>query len=416
MTSDPAVESAPSDRLERRGVDVQAYAYIATAFWGISLGLFSATLAFRFIQLRIPIFDYGITLSVYAAGMLATESLWGAVAFRLGRPLTIIGIGSVVGIATLILAFATTLPVFLVAEVMLGALGVYLAPLLRWVALKAAGAGSEGSGAGRWSSVFGLGIALGVSVGPLEFVNLGFRDVGLTSIAMLAVAVGSAAALPWSRAALPPANRSSPSAWRSVTTRPFLLALGLVLIAFAAMTFTTNFLQYYSVDLFGGTPSEAGYVMGAARTVTLIAAFVLGDLVDRWGTARTIPAGFVLLLAGGLATWAARSYDEMILATLVFSAGIGWLFASLLPLALTTVPAGDQGAAIGVFGSVEDTGLLIGPLLFSAAWAAYGATSIFPVITGLAAMGVVGSVLVTARGPRSVAPVGFTVRAARDSE
>jgi MFS family permease len=398
-----------------RPAGVQVYAYSATAFWGISLGLLSATLAFRFQQLGIPIFEYGLTLSVYATGMLLTESVWGALAFRLARPPTIVGIGAVVGGATLLLGLAKTFPVFLIAEVLLGAVGVYLAPLLRWVALSYGGPGAEGSGAGRWSSVFWLGVAIGVTLGPVGFVTYGFLDVALVSIGTLAIAVAAAATLPWSLAALPRVPRGSLESLRVLSARPFLIALGLVVIAYTAMTFTTNFLQYYSTVLFGGTPAQAGYVLGAGRLVTLVAAFGLAALVDRWGTRRTIPAGFVLILAGALATWAARSYDEMVAATLVYSAGIGWLSASILPFALGAVPRDHQGTAIGVFGSMEDAGLLIGPILFGTTWATYGPTSIFPVVTTLAAVGVVTSMLVSVQPPRVVSTAGTPGTPAQDS-
>ncbi|MGC2288253.1 MAG: MFS transporter [Thermoplasmata archaeon] len=389
---------------------------MATFFWGVSVGLISATLPFRFQQLGIPIFAYGLTLGVYAAGALATESVWGALAFHLGRPPTIVGLGVIVGGATLLLAFATTLLVFLVAISLLGAVGVFLAPLLRWVAFGSGGPGSEGRGAGRWSAAFGLGIALGVTVGPLEFVTYGFHSVALTSIVMLAVAVGAAATLPWSRAALPSADRGQRRALSSLVTPPFLLSLGMVTIAFTAMTFTTNFLQYYSIVVYGGTPPEAGFVLGAARIVMLVASLLLGTLVDRWARGRSIPAGFVLVLLGALATWASRSYDEMIGATLVFSAGIGWLFASMLPFALSSVPRDHQGTAIGVFGSVEDLGLLIGPLVFGAVWAAFGPTGIFPVVTALAGVGVVVSLLVYLPDRGMAPPVAASVQAGRDPD
>jgi MFS family permease len=383
---------------------VQRYLYTATAFWGISVGLLSATLPFRFEQLGLSVLAYGVTLSVYAAGMIPSEAAWGAVAFRLGRPPIIIAIGTVVGGATLLLGYARTFPEFLVAEVILGAFGVYLAPILRWVSFTYGGPGSEGAGTGRWSSVFGLGIAVGVTMGPVGFVAFGFRDVAFGSMAALAVAVAAAAKLPWSRVALPAVTRGRGLALKAVATRPFLLAVGLVLITFTAMTFTTNFLQYYSTLLFGGTTSDAGYLLGAARLVSVSAAFLLGTLVDRWGPGRSILAGFGLLFVGGLATWGARSYDEMVAATLVFSAGLGWLFASLLPFALNTMPRDHQGTAIGVFGSIEDAGLLVGPLLFGAAWATYGPRSLFPLVTALAAVGIVESLLVAFRWGRSARP------------
>jgi MFS family permease len=121
--------------------------------------------------------------------------------------------------------------------------------------------------------------------------------------------------------------------------------------------------------------------------------------VDRWGPARSNPVGFVLLVAGGLATWVSHSYVELVGATLVFSAGFGWLSASLLPLALNSMPRHHQGTAIGVFGSMEDAGLLVGPLLFGSAWTVFGPTSLFPLATGLATLGVVASLWVAWRRP-----------------
>ena len=413
--ADGDLRSIPRAAPGTRPSGVQRYLYLSTAFWGISIGLLSATLPFRFQQLGLPIFQYGLTLSAFAAGTMLTEGLWGALAFRMGRPSLIVLIGGIVAGATVLLAFATTLPAFLLAEVILGALGVYLVPLLRWVALTYGGPGSEGTGTGRWSAALGLGLAIGVSVGPLEFVTLGFHDVAYASIAVLSVAVGAAAALPWSRAALPVAEGRRRSL-TSLATRPFLLALGLVLVAFTAMSFTTNFLQYYSIVLFRGTPSEAGYVLGAGRLATLAASFVLGTLVDKWGTTRSIPAGFVLLLVGGLATWGSRSYAEMIGATLVFSAGLGWLFASILPLALDSMARDQQGAAIGVFGTMEDLGLLIGPLLFGAVWTAYGPVSIFPLVTALAAVGLTVSIVGAYSGRRPSSRPTVPEAAARDPD
>jgi MFS family permease len=153
-----------------------------------------------------------------------------------------------------------------------------------------------------------------------------------------------------------------------------------VVLYFVTSSLTINFLQYYSVDLFHGTPTDAGYVIGAARGTALFAGFFLGPLVDRWGASRVSPAGFLLMVEGVLGTLFSASYSEMVAATLVLAVGSGWLSASLLPLALGPVPRPAQGTAIGVFGSFEDLGLLVGPVLIGAVYATYGATSIFPVV------------------------------------
>jgi len=160
-----------------------------------------------------------------------------------------------------------------------------------------------------------------------------------------------------------------------------------VVVYFLAYSLTINFLQYYSVDLFGGTASEAGYVIGAARGVAVIAGLLLGPYIDRWGTGRSTPLGFLLMAMGALGTFFSVGYGEMVAATLVFSVGAGWLSASLLPLALGPIPRSAQGTAVGVFGSFEDMGLLVGPILIGAVYATYGALSIFPVVAVVALLG-----------------------------
>lgn len=394
------------DGVRGRQRRIASFLYLGTVLWGVSIGLWSVSLPFRFEQLGLPIVEYGVTLSVYAAGMLLTESVWGLLAFRLGRPGRIGAIGLVAGAATLGLGLATTFASFLATLAVLGAVGVYLAPLQRWVSLSYRGPGSEGSGTGRWSSTFGLGLALGAALGALGFVEIGFLALSEVSLLFLTGAVLAAMALPWRDVALPRPSLEVRSTARRLATRPFLVALCLVGLTFMAYTFATNFLQYYSTVLFGGSASEAGYVLGAGRIVALLAAFLLGTVVDRWGASRSIPAGFFLLLIGGIGTWASSSYGEMIAATLVFFAGYGWLSASLLPLALRAVPATDQGTAIGVFGSIEDAGLLLGPLLFGATWELYGPRSIFPVVTALAALGV-GASLWVAIGRATSSPGGL---------
>ncbi len=147
---------------------------------------------------------------------------------------------------------------------------------------------------------------------------------------------------------------------------------------------------------FHGTPPEAGYVIGAAQGVSYVVGALLGIVVDRWGPRRSAPFGFVFLALGAMGTLFSASYGEMVGATLAFAVGLGWLSATLLPLALGEVDRPLQGTAVGIFGSFEDIGLLVGPLLISVVYATYGATSIFLVV-GVVALG--GMVLSLAYPP-----------------
>jgi predicted MFS family arabinose efflux permease len=192
--------------------------------------------------------------------------------------------------------------------------------------------------------------------------------------------------VPWTSVSLPKVRSSGRNPLRVLLERRFLLASLLVVVYFVVYTLVTNFLQYYSIALFHGTVDQAGYVIGGARAAALVAGLVLGALVDRWGTSRAAPAGFLLLAAGALGTWAAHDYAQMVGATVVFAAGAGWLSVTLLPMALARVVPEDQGTAVGVFGSFEDLGLILGPLLFGVVYSALGPWNLFPVATALAVL------------------------------
>ena len=377
--------------------------YASTAVVMASYALLAVALPFRFQSLDLSVVQYGIALAVFALGMLLTESVWGMLAFRIGHAPTILGLGVLVAVVYLAIGFLTTFLTLTISLGLLGALVIFPVPLMRWMALTALGPGTGGRGTGIYGLFFGVGLVVGTTFGPFLFVQYGFEVLTGLIVASYAVGLGLMVLLPWGRVALPTHHPGFVSQVREVLTRPFALVSALVILSFLAMTLTTNFLQYYSVSLFGGTPADAGYVIGAARATSLVAGVVLGVLVDRWGPGRSAPVGFALLTLGAVGTLFSASYSEMVGATLVLATGTGWLSAGLLPLALGPVEPRLQGTAIGVFGSFEDFGLLVGPILISGVFAAYGARSTFAVVGGVGLAGVLLSLLLrnSVRGAHS---------------
>jgi MFS transporter, DHA1 family, multidrug resistance protein len=367
--------------------------YASTAVVMASYALLAVALPFRFQALGLSVVQYGIALAVFALGMLVTESVWGVLAFRIGSARTIVVLGVAVALVYLGIGVSDTFSTITVSLGLLGALVIFQVPLMRWMALTALGPGTGGRGTGIYGLFFGAGLAVGTALGPVLFVEFGFIALIVLIVASYAVGLGLMIFLPWDQVVLPPKEPGFARHVREVCTRPFASAAGLVAVAFIAQTLVTNFLQYYSVSVFHGTPSEAGYVIGAARGTSLVAGALLGGLVDRWGPARSAPFGFALLILGAVGTLFSSSYAEMIGGTIIFATGVGWLSASLLPLALGPVPLRLQGTAVGVFGSFEDFGLLVGPVLISAVYATYGARRVFVVVAAVALAGVLLSLL-----------------------
>jgi predicted MFS family arabinose efflux permease len=350
-------------------------------------------LPFRFQSLGLSVDQYGIALAVFAFGMLLTESVWGLLAFRIGNLRTILGLGVAVALAYVAIAFSTTFLTLTVSLGILGALSIFPVPLFRWMAVIAGGPGTGAAGTGRYGLFFGGGMMVGATLGPLLFVEVGFGSLTFIVIGTYAVGLGLMACLPWHETRLPRAEPGSLSQVRRVLTSPFVFVAFLVVLAYVALTLTSSFLQIYSVSAFHGTTSDSGYVIGVARAATLLAGFLLGASTDRLGPRRTVPLGFLLLTLGAVGTLFSTSYVEMFGATIVFAVGTGWLSASFLPLALEQVPLPLQGTAVGVFGSFEDLGLLVGPVLISFVYTTYGVRSIFAVVALVALAGALLSLL-----------------------
>ncbi len=386
---------APSDDRTLRGV------YLSVLGTWASYALVIVVLPFRFEALGLSVFEYGAALAVYALGTLLTEGLWGYLAFRVGSPRAIAGIGALTAASMLALALPRTFAEFALVLGLYGMLVVYTTPLLRWIGMYSAGPGTASRGLGRLGLFFGIGLSVGTALGPTLYSLGGFELNVLLGTIIFAVSTLPLLALPWGSVGKPRPHSEGIRSLRALADARFVLAVTIVVLYFMAYTLVTNFLQYYSIAIFHGTPDEAGYVIGAARAVALVSGVLLGGLADRWGAERSAPIGFLVLVAGALGTWGAATYPEMVLATLGLALGAGWLSVSLLPLALSRLAPSIHGTAVGVFGSFEDLGLIIGPFLLGAVYTTLGPESLFPFTAGIAAVGGALALAIPAVGARA---------------
>jgi predicted MFS family arabinose efflux permease len=357
--------------------------YLATLGAWAAYALIVVVLPFRFQQLGLSVEEYGAALAVYALGTLATEGLWGSFAFRMGSARFLGGLGALTAVSMLALGFARSFVSLTIVLGLYGMLVVYSTPLIRWLGMNVSGPGKAGQGLGRLGLFFGVGLSAGTAVGPLLYLIGGFWMNLYVGTAIFAISTIPLVSIPWDSVSLPQAHRPGQGSLRALLERQFVLAATLVVFYFMVYTVVANFLQYYSISLFHGTVEETGYVIGAARAGALLTGLAVGSTIDRWGARRAAPAGFLLLIVGAMGTWISSSYIEMILATLILAAGAGWLSVTLLPMALARILPANQGTAVGVFGSFEDLGLILGPLLLGVVYVTLGPRDLFPVAAAL---------------------------------
>lgn len=369
---------------DRRVVDL---VYLSTLGTWAAYALLIVVLPFRFQQLGLSVVEYGGALAAYAFGTLVTEGLWGFLAFRIGSARSLGVLGACTTAAMLALGFTRSFVAISLLLGVYGALVVYSTPLIRWLGMNAVEGRSASRGLGRLGLFFGIGLSAGTAAGPLLYSVGGFwLNVALGS-ALFAASTVPLLLVPWDRLPLPTARSPVQISLGALFERRFVVATFLVVLYFVVYTLVTNFLQYYSIGLFHGSLDAAGYVIGAARAASLLAGLLVGPAVDRWGAERAAPLGFALLAAGALAGWFAADYAEMIASTLALAVGAGVLSVTLLPLALARVAPVHQGTAVGVFGSFEDFGLIVGPLFLGFVYSGIGPRALFPASGGVAFVG-----------------------------
>jgi MFS family permease len=374
-----------------RPASVLGPVYIFTTISWAAYGLVAVSLPFRFEQLGLTVVEYGAVVAVISLGLLSTETLWGALAHRMAERRSILGLGALVAAILVGVGLSDSALTFALSMGLLGAMVIFPVPLLRWLALTAAGPGTGSSGTARYSVFSGSGTVIGAALGPAVFEVIGFFWLAVAAAVLWSLSLAFLLLLPWARLEAPARGGPILRQVRRIATPYFGAAAALVALFWLCYSLTSSFLQYYSVDLFGGTPAESGYVIGGMRAVALAAGLLLGRFSDRRGAARSAPFGFALIAAGTMGTFFSQNYPQMTLATIVFAVGAGWLSVTLLPLALVKIPRALQGTAVGLFGSCEDLGQFVGPIMIGGVYAAYGATSIFIAVAAVAVAGVLGS-------------------------
>jgi MFS family permease len=169
--------------------------------------------------------------------------------------------------------------------------------------------------------------------------------------------------------------------------------------SFIGISLVRSFLPLYASEQINMSTVEIGILLSAMSLSQLSAIPLLGWLSDRFGRKRMAFAGFLLSSAVFMSYPLVQTSPQLMLVSIIVSVGLA---ASSLLLALVpeVTPRTLYGTAVGLYGSFEDLGIIVGPLLFGLVWVAYGPVFIF-VASSLTQ--IVGALLVLAIHPRQKA-------------
>jgi len=193
--------------------------------------------------------------------------------------------------------------------------------------------------------------------------------VAQPGFAVLAVPVAGLAAVGWVR-------RPGAAPVVALIRRP---AVARVAVAVLANTFTSGLiafsLPYFVADVMGGGPAHTGVVLACFVGVAAPFATLAGVLVDRHGTRWVAAAGSAFTVAGMLAmltVGAGTGIVGLAWRLSLLGAGMGLFGAPINAAWLAAAPPGMAGLIGGLGMTVRTLALTGGPAVAGACWAAAG--------------------------------------------
>ncbi len=343
-------------------------------------------------SLGITVIGWSVLVAVQAAGMFLAEWIWGNLSDRTDRRLLMLVSILAMSVLSPLYTLRSLLPVFIALQFFNGVLFVAIGPLTRSYVTEAAPAKSVGLYASLWWLFLVLGRVIGPLLGTYIAQTWAFEySFWATSAISLLMAVFVLVSFPSERSRHQAHKGDMVGALRRVLSRRSakLLFLSAALI-FMGRTVTSSFLPLYASQQIKMSTVDVGVLFASVSAAQLVAMPIVGWLADKFGRSRTTVLGLLATSALFLLYFFAdTSYLVLVVSIAV---GIGFSGSALLLAMIPDVtPSAMQGATIGIYGSFEDLGIIVGPLLFGFVWSAFGPVYIF---AASAITQLVGAVLV----------------------
>ncbi len=322
--------------------------------------------------------------------------LWGSMSDRRGRRPVLLA--SMLGHAAayVLLAYANSLWLLLLARVLSGATSANLSTAYAYIADVTSP--EERAGAmGRVSSAFGLGFAIGPALGGLLAGGTTMSDANLVRPA-LAAALFSFSAFLAIFAFLPETRQLAPaSAPRAADTsllgelgriagRPaikqMLLLAILVLVFMAARESIFPLWANHEHGLNART--LGGMLAWTGGLIALVQFFGIGWLAQRFGELNLVKSAIVCLMAGWLGLTLAHSVPTILLAMTVGSFGTAFFQTSMQSLLSKRAGLAERGAVLGVYQSSSAMARFVGQAGAGTLYGQLGANA--PFLIGSAVM------------------------------
>ncbi|MGA2791259.1 MAG: MFS transporter [Candidatus Bathyarchaeia archaeon] len=354
-------------------------AYVIVLLWNVS---WSVTITGPVLPLYIETLGIGIVgwstlAAMFALGMFLFEWVWGSLSDRTNRRhLLIFSLLCMSAIFVLYTRHGSFF-FFLVLQLLSGAVGVVVGPTTR------ASVSEESSlkSAGLYASLWWVSSSIGRIIGPLigTYIAQGwsfeysFYASSALSVLLIFIVLWS---FPPSRK-LAGRSKSMIYGLNSTLRRRSAQFLFLsAIFAFMGFSIVRTFLPLYASGVVGMSTVEVGTLISIVAASQLVAILFLGWFSDRFGRKPMTIIAFLLCSGSFLLYLFANTAYQIFLVSI--AAGLGLSATSLLLAIVPDVtPKRMYGTVVGIYGSCEDLGIMVGPLVYGLVWSTIGPVYIF---------------------------------------
>ena len=337
-------------------------------------------------SLGVGVLEWGFLSTAQGVGLLLFEGLWGTISDRVDRRKMLVS--ALFGMALFFPLYAVKgfVPYFFVFQFIIGALAVAIGPTARALVSDMSPPESRGTYMGLWFAAFMLGNMLGPFMGTYISEVMGYEYAFYASSIVLVLGAFICAVtlrgLPRKGSQEEGQSVGVLSGLKALLSIPSVaLILTITVVTFVGRPSIGSFLPIYASEEIGMSAVAIGGLVALSAGVQLLVNPVLGRMSDRLGQRRLMGVGFAAMAVMHLSfTWVATPL-QLSLVTLALSASMAVITLNVTMLS-KAVPRGLSGMAMGVYGSCEDLGFIIGPLLYGSVWNAIGPSSSFLVGAG----------------------------------
>ncbi len=376
-------------------------ALVILLLWNVSwsISITGPVLPLYIKSLGIGIAGWSALAATFALGLFLCEWMWGSLSDRIARKhLLVFSFLCMSGIFV-IYARHGSFFFFLVLQLLSGAVGVAVGPTTRAAVSEASSSHSAGLFASGWWVFSSIGQIIGPLIGTYiaqssSFEYSFYASSALTVLMILVVLLS----FPESHQL---AEKSTSmiyglnSTLRTHSARLLFLA---AIFAFMGWSIVRTFLPLYASEQVGMSTVQIGTLVSTVAASQLVAILFLGWVSDRVGRKLLAILGFLLCSGSFVLFLLANTALRVFFVSIALGLGLS---ASLLLLSLVpdVTPKKMYGTVVGIYGSCEDLGIIMGPLVYGLVWGAIGPVSIF--VAGSITQMLAAALVFAIRQPRS---------------